>query len=1660
MSEQQAMASATEDFDPFAGPAIARVVPTTEAQRELWLAAQLGAEASLAYNESITLELHGVLDFAALRGALADLAARHESLRATVSGDGLQMLVAESGDLTLAVEDLSALPAESQQAAVERQLALAVETPFDLESGPLARAILLRLSEIDHRLLLTVHHLVCDGWSFGVLCRDLGRLYAARRAGTALDTPADRMGDYALAEAADTASAEFAAAERYWLAQFDGSVPVLELPTDRLRVSPRRFESRREDALVPSETLARLRRAAGVHGASLFGVLLAGFAGTLARIANCSDLVVGVPSAGQSLRDMPNLVGHCVNLLPLRLRPEAARPAAEFIGQTQTAVLDGFDNARYTFGTLLKKLRLPRDPGRPALVSVMFNLDQPIDGNSLGLTGLDVSVRGNPRHFESFELFLNVAQEGDALRLECQYASSLFDAASVRVWLRSYVTLLEDMAARPDQPLGQLALVAAEDLARMREWNATACAFDRRASLVAHLAVDAPHKAARTAIVCDDARLSYAVLDRRSTQLAHALRKRGAGRGALVGLHLARGADLMIGLLAVLKTGAGYVPLDPGFPVERLRMMAEDADLRLLLTADALPPGWTWPADRLFRLDSETPGIEGQPITPVSAEAQADPGDPAYVIYTSGSTGKPKGVFVPQSAVVNFLASMAREPGLQPGARLLAVTTLSFDIAVLELLLPLAVGATVLLATREQAMDGFALDELLRTHGATVMQATPSTWRLLIEAGWRGSGDFTALVGGEALPRDLAEQLLERTGALWNMYGPTETTVWSTCEQVRAPLERISIGRPIANTTVWILDEGQQPCPPGVPGEICIGGDGVTLGYHRRPELTAEKFIADYWSGTTSARLYRTGDRGRWLHDGRLDHQGRFDFQVKIRGYRIELGEVEAQLARFPDVAQVVAMAREDRPGDVRLVAYVVAQGAPLEPGSLREHLRKTLPDYMIPQHFVSLDTLPLLPNGKINRKALPPPASAELPRTTVLRQISDVTLAQVVDAFEAVLNLPGVAADDDFFALGGHSLMAAQLAMRLTRLWGRQVALRAIFAHPTPVGLAQWREQHGADRDAPPPRILHDPTRQAAPLSLMQQRLWFLEQLQPGRSTYNVPSGHRLTGHLDEAAFSAALDALIRRQPALRTVIGLGDDEPVQIILPPFALPVFPAEDLSALAPAEREARLAVRLRQLALEVFDLEQGPLVSAHLFRLAADEHVFFFMAHHLVWDGWSFDILYRELGALYANALDPGNPTPPELEVTYADFAAWQREFMRGETLQVQVEHWRKALTGADTELRLPTDQPRPPRQSGRGASAWINLDRELTDAVHAHARRAETTPFVVLLAAFVATLNGLTGQRDIVVGTPVRGRSLPELESVMGFFVNALPIRIRPETSASLFDLLRTTRAAVLDAFGQPDVPFEHLVRALALPRDESRFPLYQSFFSYQDGRDRPRAWGPLQHRPNFVERAVANEDLGLWFLEREDGLRGGLIVNADILTVDSAARIGRLYTAMLRQLLQDASVALDAAVTQAATAVALPAAWIEQRAHAAAQKNAPPAPTAQAPSRQSKAPSTEAEKTLAGIWTELLGVPDISTTDNFFDLGGHSLLAMKAIVEMDKRLGKRVNPRRYIFETLAQIVAAPDERPSPPRSMLGRVLSAFKRKGESQTSADHEGRG
>jgi amino acid adenylation domain-containing protein len=1487
--------STAVDYDPFAGSSLARAVRTTESQREIWLACKVESEASLAYNESVTFEFHGPLDAVALRQAVADVIARHEALRATISGDGHHMLIADAvtpdfKECNLGAPSPALEPAAALRALQDSEVAL----PFDLERGPLLRVRLARLGDEWNALVVTAHHIVFDGWSSGIFASELGLCYDRRRSGDrASDEPAPQYGDFAQAERTAEADGSRRKAEQFWTQCFSGSVPVLDLPADRPRPAARTFASRREDLIIPSGLVEMVRTCGKRHGSSFLTTLLTAFAVLLQRFCRADEVVVGVPAAAQAQEGWGNLIGHCVNLLPVRLAIDTGADFATALARVQSTLIDAIEHQQLTMGSLLRKLPIDRDASRPPLVSVMFNVDQAIDTGKIGFGGLRVRLATNARCAENFEISVNAVQRDGELVLECQYNIALFDQTSIRRWLTAYRDLLRRACEAPSAPLRSLALIGDQDRARLASWNATVRAM-APARWVDALFLRAAHQhGARPALRSRGTTHTYAQLAERAAQLAAALRSRGLRRGQRVGILLERDADMVASLLAVLQCGAAYVPLDPTYPFERLSFMARDSDITLLMANRAFESLLPWPPEG--RLDPREVGAStGGALAPAAEERDAE--DEAYVIYTSGTTGLPKGVRLPHRAVVNFIESMTVEPGIASHDRVAAVTTLSFDIAVNEILAPLCAGATVILASREEAGDGVRLRALLEAEGVTQLQATPSTWQMLIDAGWRGNDGLRALSGGEGLPRELARELLGRCGQLWNMYGPTETTVWSTCARI-IDSERISVGRPIANTRVHVVDEALNPCPIGVPGEICIAGAGVALGYHQRAQLDAEKFLADPFD--PPGRLYRTGDSGRWRDDGTLEHLGRLDSQVKVRGFRIELGEVENQLGALDGVQRATVVTRSFAAGDVRIVAYLV--GTQQDDGSVRAQLRRRLPDYMVPQHFVWLHALPLLPNGKVDRKALPAPAVALThPVFTAPRNELERLVAQ---QFEAALALPEVGVDDHFFRLGGHSLLASQLAARLGRQLSIQIPMRVIFEAPTVAALAHWIQSNGSS--AARPEIRRRVDQSLAPLSAMQQRMWFLEELDPGKAVNNSPSAHRLVGELDQQAFARAFAEMVRRQHSLRTVFELNDGEPVQRILDAVPCDLLPASDLRDLPAPQREAAMMAEIVEAIRTPFDLQQPPLFRARLYRLDAHVHVFFFMPHHMIWDGWSFDLLYAEMAALY-DAFLRAAPSPlPELELSYGDFAAWQAEWMRSDEMQSQVRHWTARLRGALEPLALPTDYPRPPSLSGNAQMNWLQVPRSTVEAVRQFATREGATVFMTLFAVYVLMLHGATGQRTLVIGTPVRGRHTVELEPIMGFFVNALPIRVEVPENADFRAVLGAVRDSVLDAFKHPDVPFERLVHELDVPRDRSRTPIAQTMFSYQDARRRISRWGNVdRERVEVLQPGLAG-DLNLWCVELRDSLLFGFSFAPELFSQSTALMLRDRYLHLLATVLR-----------------------------------------------------------------------------------------------------------------------------------------------------------
>jgi len=1055
-------------------------VPVTEPQLEVWLSDQLSDDASCCFNESFSLHMNGKLSETALKEALRALVNRHDALRAKFVHEGQLEKFVPQLDLDIPTVDLISLRRDERDARVKQMIQDDAHTPFRLAEGPMVRAQLLKLTSDSWQLIFTSHHIVCDGWSTNVLLDELSKIYNALNAGTSWSLPAPMsFAAYAKSQREFLDGPEGAKTEKFWLDQFRETPPLLDLPTDRPRPGIREFKGATYRTRIGAEAYNAVKKLGAKQKCTLFVTLLSGFQILLSRLSGQDDIVVGIPTAGQSLLEDAILVGHCVNFIPLRGKLTADPTAAQFLTCTKQTLLAGYEHQNYTYGSLVRKLQTPRDPSRLPLTEVQFNLERV--GDDMKFDGLEAQADPNPKSFVNFDIFLNIVESKDGLMLDCDYNTGLFDEATIARWLSHYETLLLGMVDNADQPVSRLPLLNVASRQQMLvDWNRTAADYPHNVCVHQLFEAQARKTPDAIAAVFESERLTYRELDRKSNQLANYLRNNGVRPGVMVGIFVERSIDMIVALLGVMKAGGAYVPMDPTYPAERISFVLNDASVPVLLTQEALFKTVNVGNAKHVFLDTEWANIarHSSDAPPVVATAE----DLAYVIYTSGSTGKPKGVEIPHRAVVNLLLSMSKKPGFAASDVLVAVTTLSFDIAGLELFLPLAMGATLVIASREAAADGNLLMARLNSCGATVMQATPVTWKLLIEAGWEGKPALKALCGGEAFPRDLANELARRAQSVWNMYGPTETTIWSSTIEVKAGEGTVPIGPPIDNTQFYVLDKNNQPVPIGVAGELHIGGDGLARGYFRRLELTAEKFIADPFRGESvrgvslgrgssptesGARMYKTGDLVRYRVDGTIEFLGRLDHQVKLRGFRIELGEIETAISRYPGVREAVVIVREDIPGDKRLVAYVTSDQQALTISAVREALTGKLPNYMLPSAVVRMDAMPLTPNGKIDRKALPVPDTARTARQreyVAPRTEQEKTLAAI---WAEVLHLDRVGVKDNLFELGADSLHIFQIVARAGKA-GMKIAPALILKQRTIASVLEQMD-HAAPAKAAP---------------------------------------------------------------------------------------------------------------------------------------------------------------------------------------------------------------------------------------------------------------------------------------------------------------------------------------------------------------------------------------------------------------------------------------------------------------------------------------------------------------------------------------------------------------------------------------------------------------
>ena len=1372
--------------------------------------------------------------------------------------------------------------------------------PFDLAQRCF-EAALIKLAEQRYCWYLLQHHMFSDATSMTILFRRVAHCYEQSLAGNLeKQEESPPYQDYLAFDRQHRRSSAGARAEAYWSAKLTDRCDSLNCFPGRVRDPS---SSKRQDRIHvelsedESQMIRSLAKRDGIRFVSedfsVFSIFAAVLFAYLYRLSGNERIAIGVTWQNRSPR-FAETVGLLMEQDPFQLAIDRSETFDSLIRKVHTEALEVMRHLPYAAG----------NPGGQ-LYNVALNFLKVAVGKFAGMT-----VKPLWAHSGAGEgnLVLNVHDlEGSGnFALEFDFNRDAFPVEYRRNAIQHFTKLLSTCLRTASSLIHQVDMLGESERRQLLEaWNDTQRDYPREQTVAQLFEAQAARCPDAVAVTHAEESLSYGELNARANALAAHLRALGVRPGVLVGLCVERSMQMMVGLLATLKAGGTYVPLDPAFPAERLAFMLADSQASVLLTQTSLDGLLSADAVQVVYLDrlefDALPSVEDLP--PV-----AGPGDLAYVLYTSGSTGKPKGVEVPHRALTNFLWSMRSTPGCTEHDVLMAITTLSFDIAGLELYLPLISGGRVELVSRAVAADGRLLRERLEQVQPTLLQATPATWRMLIEAGWQGTPGLTALIGGEALPSDLVQPLLDRTQALWNMYGPTETTIWSSVQRVRSAAEEITIGRPIANTTFYILDAALQPVPVGVPGELFIGGDGLAQGYRDRADLTAEKFIPHPFVSTPGARLYRTGDLARYRADGQVVHLGRHDQQVKIRGFRIELGEIEAALSACPGIGQAVVDARTDHTGTAVLAAYVVpAAGQAVVPADLRQRLRQTLPEYMVPQYFTELASLPLTPNGKVDRKRLPDFEKGTGDDHVALVEPRTPTELQVATIFAELLQVAPVDAHSNFFDLGGHSLLAIRLMSRLSATFKVELPLQTLFEVPTVAELAK-RVDESLGFSASLPALRPAARIGSLPSSFAQQRLWFLDQLESGGAVYNIPVAYRLSGPLDAAALQQSLTEIVRRHEVLRTRFASEDGTPVQVISPAMDLPCPLMDVTDSVDPEDALQRL---VNEEARRPFDVAKGPLIRARLLRVAADDHVLTITMHHIVSDGWSLEVFFKELRALY-DAFRHGQPSPlPELPVQFADYAVWQREQLTGEVLERQRTYWRERLAGLGP-LDLPADRPRPKRQTFRGTPRPLSISPELTAALKGVGRRENATLFMVTAAALQALLQRYTGQDDVAVGFPVANRSRAEVEGLIGFFVNTLVLRTDLSGGPTFAELLARVREAMLGAFAHQDLPFEKLVEEAQAERDLGRSPLFQVFFSMQGLSPRDISLGDLSARPLLSDLQTSKFDLSMYLGETAGRLQGFVEYNTDLFEAATIERLVGHYQRLLEGVAADAQARLS----------------------------------------------------------------------------------------------------------------------------------------------------
>ncbi len=1481
-----------------------KITPLSYNQEWMWILEEI---ASPAYNTLFALRLEGNLNKEALQQSIEALIERHEILRTTFpmnNGKAIQV-VNSIPKISLVTIDLTKSNRKFQQEEIQKIAQAEVEPKFNLSQDLLCRFVLIKCSQNEHHLLMVIHHILKDYWSLEILLNDLSNLYTAiiQNLPPQLSPLPIQYADFAYWERQALSSSSFDKDIIYWQNKLKNLPENLNLPRDYYPNHSNNFKGRRAYFDLSPDLTEKLRNLSNAEGVTLFTTLFAAFKLLLYRLCQQDDIIIGFPvSTRHQTPEVKHLIGSFINVLPLRTELSGQSSFRELIQQIKNGLVEAYEHQKLPNIKIFEALQTVSKDSPSSLYQALFSFrDKPF--SPIHLTDLTI-------HFSEFidpgtakvPLSLLIVNQCDSLVGYFEYDTSLFSQATIETIINCFQTLLEGIIHNPNGLLSELPILTQVEKNKILfEWNNTVKDYPKEKCIHQLFEEQVEKTPDNIALVYENDKITYQELNKKANQLAHYLKQLGVKPDTLVGVCVERSIEMFIGLLGILKAGGAYVPLDANYPLERINYIIEDTQIGILLTETKLQEKFLNQEINLICLDSDGLTIIKEKHNNLKSELRSSL-DLAYVIYTSGSTGKPKGVTVSHQSV-NRLICNTNYIQIKESDRIAQISNHSFDAATFEIWGALLSGASLIIIEKELALSPQKLSQYIQKNKITILFLTTALFNQISSIYPQAFSQLKYLLfGGESVEPKWVKEILNKGKPqnLLHVYGPTENTTFSTWYQVEtiSEMTTVPIGRPISNTQIYILDSYLQPVPIGVTGEIYLGGDGLARGYLNRPKLTAEKFIANPFG---EGKLYKTGDLAKYLHDGNIEYIGRIDNQVKIRGFRIELGEIEATLNQSPNIKQTIVISREYQSGDKRLVAYIIPHlnSSPTQT-ELRSFLQEKLPEYMIPSVFVTLDSFPLTPNGKIDRKALPEP---QIKREEAIIKPTTATEEIIASIWNQLLEVEA-SIKDNFFTLGGNSLLATQLISRIGDTFNLEISLKSLFENPTINQLSSLIDNQRKPEEKLPSLEKIKQTEDIQ-ISFAQSRLWFLEQLEEIAGVYNISIAFKLQGNLDIEILEKALNILCKRHESLRTGFEKREGIAVQKISKEVKIKIS-LVDLKESSNIEKERATKELIKAEQVQGFNLEIAPLLRVKLIIVSDTSYILLLTIHHIISDGWSLGIMTKELSIIYQSLLNKKAIKLPSLSIEYTDFSQWQRQWLQGENSAKQLNYWQKQLSGIPPVLELPIKQARPPVQTFLGSHKKFSIGKEITQELKKLSEDNRVTLFMTLIAAFGVLLSGYTHQDDLVMGSPIANRNQSQIESIIGFFANTLPLRIDIKNNPKFSELLERVRVTCLDAYAHQDIPFEKLVEELNPERNLSYNPLFQVMFALQNVPQSTLEIPEVTTEIIPIERHFSKFDLSLFITETEAGLTGEFEYNTDLFEPETIERLAKHYQTLLQGIIEN----------------------------------------------------------------------------------------------------------------------------------------------------------